>query len=141
MISNIYAAVGNWDKVFDVRLKMKNTGSQKPSGASLIELDNEMMFYEFMPNGDDWAAKARAKTNATSRKAYGSSVINSDFKTQLKVTTLNTKTLQGLHSKTHEKVDKLQETADKLDMMYKLDKKRFIRSIQEKVDVIEQVQI
>ncbi|KAL8108279.1 hypothetical protein AgCh_024649 [Apium graveolens] len=33
-----------------------------------------MMFYEFMPNGDDWAAKARAKTNATSRKAYGTPI-------------------------------------------------------------------
>ncbi|KAL8097574.1 hypothetical protein AgCh_030631 [Apium graveolens] len=33
-----------------------------------------MMFYEFMPNGDDWAAKARAKTNATCRKAYGTPI-------------------------------------------------------------------
>ncbi|KAL8103609.1 hypothetical protein AgCh_027981 [Apium graveolens] len=31
---------------------------------------SQMMFYEFMPNGDDWAAKARAKTYSTSRKAY-----------------------------------------------------------------------
>ncbi|KAL1824479.1 hypothetical protein ACET3Z_011257 [Daucus carota] len=42
MLSNIYAAAGNWDKVSDARLKMKNTGSQKLSGASLIELDNEV---------------------------------------------------------------------------------------------------
>ena len=35
---------------------------------------SQMMFYEFMPNGDDWAAKAKAKTNATSRKAYGTSI-------------------------------------------------------------------
>ncbi|KAL8089399.1 hypothetical protein AgCh_039010 [Apium graveolens] len=65
---------------------------------------------------------------------------NSDFKQQLKVTALSTKNLQGLHSKTHEKVDKLQESADKLDLMLKLDKNRFIRPIQEKVEAIEQVQ-
>ncbi|GJT18161.1 pentatricopeptide repeat-containing protein [Tanacetum coccineum] len=40
MLSNIYAATGNWASVADVRLRMKNTGSGKPSGASLIELDD-----------------------------------------------------------------------------------------------------
>nr|XP_043632391.1 pentatricopeptide repeat-containing protein At3g29230 [Erigeron canadensis] len=38
-LSNIYAATGNWANVADVRLKMKNTGNAKQSGASLIELD------------------------------------------------------------------------------------------------------
>ncbi|XP_071706859.1 pentatricopeptide repeat-containing protein At3g29230 [Rutidosis leptorrhynchoides] len=40
MLSNIYAATGNWAGVADVRLKMKNTGNDKPSGASLIELED-----------------------------------------------------------------------------------------------------
>ncbi|MFS7956102.1 putative tetratricopeptide-like helical domain superfamily [Helianthus anomalus] len=40
MLSNIYAATGNWTGVADVRLKMKNTGNEKPSGASLIELED-----------------------------------------------------------------------------------------------------
>ncbi|KAL8121404.1 hypothetical protein AgCh_018223 [Apium graveolens] len=38
------------------------------------DLVTKMMFYEFIPNGDDWASKARAKTNATSRKAYGTPI-------------------------------------------------------------------
>ena len=65
---------------------------------------------------------------------------SSDFKQQLKVTAPSTKNLQGIHSKTHEKVDKLQESADKLDLMLKLDKNRFIRPIHEKVEAIEKVQ-
>ncbi|KAL8240703.1 hypothetical protein R6Q59_014058 [Mikania micrantha] len=40
MLSNIYAATGNWAGVADARLKMKNTGKEKPSGASLIELED-----------------------------------------------------------------------------------------------------
>ena len=65
---------------------------------------------------------------------------NSDFMTQLKVTALSTKNLQCLHSATQEKVDKLLEKAEKLDMETKLDKKRFIRPISEKVEAIEKVQ-
>ena len=59
---------------------------------------------------------------------------------QLKVTALSTKNLQGLHSATHEKVDKLLEKAENLDMETKLDKKRFIRPISEKVEAIEKIQ-
>lgn len=40
MLSNIYAAEGEWDNVASVRLQMQNTGTQKPSGASSIELDD-----------------------------------------------------------------------------------------------------
>ncbi|KAL8133959.1 hypothetical protein AgCh_009144 [Apium graveolens] len=64
---------------------------------------------------------------------------NSDFKAQLKVTALSTKSLKGQHSITHTKVDKLQENADKLDLMLKLDKYKFIRPIHEKVEAIEKV--
>ncbi|KAM7506799.1 hypothetical protein LguiA_017252 [Lonicera macranthoides] len=42
MLSNIYAAAGDWCGVANARLKMKNMGGQKPSGASLIELDEEV---------------------------------------------------------------------------------------------------
>ncbi|KAL8104821.1 hypothetical protein AgCh_028845 [Apium graveolens] len=62
---------------------------------------------------------------------------NSDFKTQLKITSLSTKHLQGLHSQTQEKVDKLLEKADKLEMETKLDKKKFIRPISEKAQLNE----
>ncbi|KAL8106700.1 hypothetical protein AgCh_023449 [Apium graveolens] len=65
---------------------------------------------------------------------------NSDFKAQLKVTALNTKSLLGQHSITHAKVDKLQKNADKLDLMLKLDMNRFIRPIHENVEAIEKVQ-
>ncbi|KAG9439711.1 hypothetical protein H6P81_019876 [Aristolochia fimbriata] len=39
-ISNIYAAAGRWDDVARVRMQMKGEGAQKPSGSSLIEVDN-----------------------------------------------------------------------------------------------------
>lgn len=42
IISNIYAAAKDWDSVANVRVRMKNTGIQKPSGASAIELDDEV---------------------------------------------------------------------------------------------------
>ncbi|KAL7232307.1 hypothetical protein ACSBR2_010346 [Camellia fascicularis] len=42
MLSNIYASAGDWDSVASVRLQMKNTGTQKPSGASSIELDDDV---------------------------------------------------------------------------------------------------
>ncbi|KAJ8750017.1 hypothetical protein K2173_013932 [Erythroxylum novogranatense] len=42
MLSNIFAAVGDWDTVASMRLQMKNTRMEKPSGASSIELDNEV---------------------------------------------------------------------------------------------------
>ncbi|KAL8116094.1 hypothetical protein AgCh_022547 [Apium graveolens] len=49
---------------------------------------------------------------------------NADFKTQLKITALSTKHLQGLHTSTHENVDTLREKDDKLDLQIKLDKNR-----------------
>ncbi|KAL5741321.1 hypothetical protein ACOSP7_028053 [Xanthoceras sorbifolium] len=42
MLSNIFAAAGDWDSVANVRVKMRSTGVQKPSGASSIEVDNEV---------------------------------------------------------------------------------------------------
>lgn len=42
MLSNIYAAAGDWDSVSNVRLRMRSTGIQKPSGASSIEVDDEV---------------------------------------------------------------------------------------------------
>lgn len=45
MLSNIYAAAGDWANVANVRLSMKSIGVQKPSGASSIELGDK--FHEF----------------------------------------------------------------------------------------------
>lgn len=42
LMSNIYAAARDWDTVADIRLKMKSTSIQKPSGASSIEVDDEV---------------------------------------------------------------------------------------------------
>ncbi|XVF58352.1 hypothetical protein PTKIN_Ptkin07bG0059700 [Pterospermum kingtungense] len=42
MLANIFAAEGDWDNVASVRLRMKSIGVQKPSGASSIEIDNEV---------------------------------------------------------------------------------------------------
>ncbi|KAK6913313.1 Pentatricopeptide repeat [Dillenia turbinata] len=42
MLSNIYAAARDWDNVASARLKMKSMGVEKPSGASSIEVENEV---------------------------------------------------------------------------------------------------
>ncbi|KAJ6766569.1 hypothetical protein OIU79_022515 [Salix purpurea] len=42
LLSNIFASVGDWSNVANVRLQMKNFGIQKPSGASSIEVDDEV---------------------------------------------------------------------------------------------------
>jgi pentatricopeptide repeat protein len=46
LLSNIYAAVGNWEKVAWVRQLMKESGVQKEPGCSAIELNNKV--YEFV---------------------------------------------------------------------------------------------
>lgn len=56
LLSNIYAAAGDWDGVANVRLRMRSTGVQKPSGASSIEVNNEVheftVFDESHPQSD-----------------------------------------------------------------------------------------
>ncbi|KAK8687011.1 hypothetical protein V6N13_085844 [Hibiscus sabdariffa] len=56
MLANIFAAAGDWDGVSMVRLRMKSIGVQKPSGASSIEIDNEVheftVFDRSHPNFD-----------------------------------------------------------------------------------------
>ncbi|CAI0386931.1 unnamed protein product [Linum tenue] len=42
VLSNIYAAAGDWVKVANVRLQMKSAGIQKPSGASFIEVGDKV---------------------------------------------------------------------------------------------------
>ena len=42
LLSNIYAAAGDWDSVSKLRLQMRRTGIQKPSGASSIEVNDEV---------------------------------------------------------------------------------------------------
>lgn len=42
ILSSIYAAEGDWKSAASVRMQMKSTGIQKPSGASSIELDDQV---------------------------------------------------------------------------------------------------
>ncbi|KAK7272522.1 hypothetical protein RJT34_29173 [Clitoria ternatea] len=57
LLSNIYAQAGDWMNVANVRLQMKNTGGQKPSGASSIEVEEEVheftVFDQSHPKSDD----------------------------------------------------------------------------------------
>ncbi|KAM0975818.1 hypothetical protein PS2_018472 [Malus domestica] len=46
LLSNIYAAAGNWDGVARVRALMKSSGIQKEPGCSSIEVDNKV--HEFL---------------------------------------------------------------------------------------------
>ncbi|GMH14818.1 hypothetical protein Nepgr_016659 [Nepenthes gracilis] len=46
LLSNMYAAAGNWDGVAKVRSMMKGSGIQKEPGCSSIEVDNKV--YEFL---------------------------------------------------------------------------------------------
>lgn len=50
MLSNIYAAAGDWDNVANVRRAMKNIGVQKPSGASTLDLDGEVHEFSVFDN-------------------------------------------------------------------------------------------
>jgi len=57
LLSNIYAQAGDWMNVANVRLQMKNTRRQKPSGASFIEVEEEVheftIFDQSHPKSDD----------------------------------------------------------------------------------------
>ena len=50
-------------------------------------------------------------------------LISGDFKTQLRVTALSTKHLQGLHSNTHAELHLLREELMKQEQVHKIDKK------------------
>ncbi|XP_021760034.1 pentatricopeptide repeat-containing protein At3g29230-like [Chenopodium quinoa] len=50
MLSNIYAAAGDWGNVANVRRTMKNIGVQKPSGASTLDLDGEVHEFTVFDN-------------------------------------------------------------------------------------------
>ncbi|KAL2329920.1 hypothetical protein Fmac_017501 [Flemingia macrophylla] len=57
LLSNIYAQAGDWANVANVRLQMKNSGGQKPSGASSIEVEEVVheftVFDQSHPRSDD----------------------------------------------------------------------------------------
>ncbi|XP_019459123.1 PREDICTED: pentatricopeptide repeat-containing protein At3g29230-like [Lupinus angustifolius] len=57
LMSNIYAQAGDWVNVANVRLQMKSTGGQKPSGASSIEVEEEVheftVFDQSHPKSND----------------------------------------------------------------------------------------
>ena len=68
-------------------------------------------------------------------------MLNSDdFKTQLRVTALSTKHLQGLHSNTHAELHKIQENFIKQEQVWKLDKKKFFQPTIDRVAYIEKTQ-
>lgn len=50
MLSNVCAAVGDWRGAADARQRMKNIGTQKPSGASSIEVDQEVHEFTVFDN-------------------------------------------------------------------------------------------
>lgn len=57
ILSNIYAAAGDWVNVANVRRTMKNIGVHKPSGASTLAVDGEVhdftVFDNSHPNSED----------------------------------------------------------------------------------------
>ncbi|KAL8147046.1 hypothetical protein AgCh_004677 [Apium graveolens] len=63
-----------------------------------------------------------------------------DFKTQLRVTALSTKHLQGLHSTTHAELYKIQEEFIKHDQIQKIDKKKFFQPTFDRIAYIEKTQ-
>ncbi|KAL8114452.1 hypothetical protein AgCh_021347 [Apium graveolens] len=68
-------------------------------------------------------------------------MLNSDdFKTQLRVTALSTKHLQGLHSNTHAELHKIQENFIKQEQVWKIDKKKFFQPTIDRVAYIEKTQ-
>ncbi|KAL8134856.1 hypothetical protein AgCh_009747 [Apium graveolens] len=68
-------------------------------------------------------------------------MLNSDdFKTQLRVTALSTKHLQGLHSNTHAVLHKIQENFIKQEQVWKIDKKKFFQPTIDRVAYIEKTQ-
>ncbi|XP_050374104.1 pentatricopeptide repeat-containing protein ELI1, chloroplastic [Argentina anserina] len=56
LLSNIYAAAGNWDGVAKVRTLMRNSGIQKEPGCSSIEVNNKV--HEFVA-GDKKCPRSR----------------------------------------------------------------------------------
>ncbi|KAL8104298.1 hypothetical protein AgCh_028500 [Apium graveolens] len=68
-------------------------------------------------------------------------MLNSDdFKTQLRVTALSTKHLQGLHSNTHAELHKIQENFIKQEQVWKIDEKKFFQPTIDRVAYIEKTQ-
>ena len=65
---------------------------------------------------------------------------NDDFKAQLRVTALSTRNLQGQHSATQAKVDKLKDSITTQDMNVPLDKKKFCKPTFDKIEYIEKEQ-
>ncbi|KAL8091585.1 hypothetical protein AgCh_034001 [Apium graveolens] len=68
-------------------------------------------------------------------------MLNSDdFKTQLRVTALSTKHLQGLHLTTHAELHKIQEEFIKQEQVQKIDKKKFFQPTFDRIAYIEKTQ-
>ncbi|KAL8125055.1 hypothetical protein AgCh_012653 [Apium graveolens] len=68
-------------------------------------------------------------------------MLNSDdLKTQLRVTALSIKHLQGLHSTTHAELHKIQENFLKQEQVWKIDKKKFFQPTIDRIAYIEKTQ-
>ncbi|KAL8116595.1 hypothetical protein AgCh_022941 [Apium graveolens] len=99
------------------------------------------------PRGQEWTKEWNIVTFVPSEKILAEHLakademlINDDFKTQLRVTALSTRHLQGQHSITHDKVNKIQENLIQQDMNLKLENKRFFQPTFDRIAYIEKTQ-
>ncbi|KAL8120989.1 hypothetical protein AgCh_017960 [Apium graveolens] len=99
------------------------------------------------PRGQEWNKEWNSVTFVPSEKILAEHLakademlINDDFKTQLRVTALSTRHLQGLYSITHAELHKIQEELLKQEMTQKLDKEKFFQPTFDRVAYIEKTQ-
>ncbi|KAL8088426.1 hypothetical protein AgCh_038274 [Apium graveolens] len=96
------------------------------------------------PRGKEWTKELNSVSFVPSEKILvehlaeaDEMLINDDFKAQLRVTALSTRHLQGQHSITHDKVNKIQEALIQPDMNVKLEKNRFFKPAFDRIAYIE----
>ncbi|KAL8093226.1 hypothetical protein AgCh_035207 [Apium graveolens] len=99
------------------------------------------------PRGQEWTKEWNTVTFVSFEKILvehlakaDEMLINDDFKTQLRVTALSTRHLQGQHSTTHAEVHKIQEALLKQGTTMKLEKKSFFKPTFDRVAYIEKTQ-
>ncbi|XP_074326546.1 uncharacterized protein LOC141664494 [Apium graveolens] len=99
------------------------------------------------PAGQEWTKEWNSVSCVPTEKhlaehlTKADEILNSDdFQTQLRVTALSTKHLQGLHSTTHAELHKIQENFIKQEQVWKIDKKKFFQSTIDRIAYIEKTQ-
>ncbi|KAL8107130.1 hypothetical protein AgCh_023792 [Apium graveolens] len=133
-----------------------NTDAAGPSGH--IPLSKSELVKKFVteeppvpwsetPAGQEWTKEwdsvscIPSALHLTEHLTKADEMLNSDdFKTQLRVTALSTKHLQGLHSTTHAEIHKIQENFIKQEQVWKLDKKKFFQPSMDRIAYIEKTQ-